>query len=164
MGETIIRQAKLGDVPAISRIETDSFETPWSAQEIVKDVTSGGNVYVVVSEKDGACVGFAEMRTVAGEAQIYNIAVAPEARGCGIGEALLEHLINKADESRCGVINLEVRAGNTAAIGLYKKLGFREVGRRRKYYGGKEDAILMDLDPNQVSVEVAVEVDVDVQN
>lgn len=157
MGETIIRQAKLGDVPAISRIETESFEMPWSAQEIVKDVTSGGSVYVVVAEKDSMCVGFAEMRTVAGEAQIYNIAVAPETRRSGIGEALLEHLINKADEIGCGVINLEVRAGNTAAAGLYKKLGFREVGRRRKYYGGKEDAILMDLDLNQVSVEVEVQ-------
>ncbi len=157
MGETIIRQAKLGDVPAISRIETESFEMPWSAQEIVKDVTSGGSVYVVVAEKDSMCVGFAEMRTVAGEAQIYNIAVAPETRRSGIGEALLEHLINKADEIGCGVINLEVRAGNTAAAGLYKKLGFREVGRRRKYYDGKEDAILMDLDLNQVSVEVEVQ-------
>ena len=160
MSETLIRQAKLGDVPAISRIEIDSFETPWSAQEIVKDVTSGGNVYVVVAEKDGVCTGFAEMRTVAGEAQIYNIAVAPEARGRGTGEALLEHLIDKADASGCAVINLEVRAGNDAALGLYKKLGFREVGRRKKYYNGKEDAILMDLDPNQVSVEVEVEVEV----
>lgn len=154
MGETLIRQAKLGDVPAISRIETESFGTPWSAQEIVKDVTSGGNVYFVVAEGGGEVMGFAEMRTVAGEAQIYNIAVSPEARGCGIGEALLGHLIKKAEESGCASVNLEVRAGNTAALGLYNKLGFREVGRRRKYYDGKEDAILMDLDIVKVEIDV----------
>ena len=157
MAEIIIRQAKLSDVPAISRIETDSFGTPWSAQEIVKDVTSGGNVYFVVAADADKVVGFAEMRNVAGEAQIYDIAVDPEERGRGIGEALLGHLIDKAEEDRCSVVNLEVRAANTAALGLYNKLGFREVGRRRKYYDGKEDAILMDLVPGQLIVDVEVQ-------
>ena len=97
------------------------------------------------------------MRSIAGEAQIYNIAVAEEARGRGVGEALFRHLIDKAEESGCDVVNLEVRAGNEAAIGLYRKLGFVEVGRRRKYYYGKEDAILMDLDLRKVQVDVVIE-------
>ena len=146
MGEILIRQAKLSDVPAISRIEVDSFDSPWSAKEITKDVTAGGGIYFVVAVDGSECVGFAEMR-----------AVAEEARGRGIGEALFRHLIDKAEESGCDVVNLEVRAGNEAAIGLYRKLGFVEVGRRRKYYYGKEDAILMDLDLRKVQVDVVIE-------
>ncbi len=146
MSETI-RQAKLYDVPAISRIEEDSFGSPWSAAEITKDVTSkDGNIYVAVIESDGETAGYAEMRTVAGEAQIYNIVIDKAFRGRGLGEELLRHLIDRAKESGCSMMTLEVRGGNEAAMELYRKLGFREVGRRAGYYSaGGEDAVLMDL-------------------
>lgn len=152
-----IRQAKLYDVPALSRIEDDSFEAPWSADSITKDVTAGGSVYVAVAECGGEKAGYAEFRNIAGEAQIYNIAVAPEFRRRGIGEALLRHLIAKASEDGCFMVTLEVRSGNEAAMTLYEKLGFREVGRRRNYYSkGGEDAVLMDLDLRAISIDVQV--------
>ena len=152
-----IRQAKLYDVPAMARIERDSFEAPWSADEITRDVTAGGNVYVAVALADEERAGYAEIRMIAGEGQIYNIAIAPEFRREGIGEALLRHLIDKADADGCKLVTLEVRSGNEAAMELYKKLGFREVGRRRGYYAkGGEDAVLMDLDLGKVEVEVAL--------
>lgn len=152
-----IRQAKLYDVPAMARIERDSFVAPWSADEITKDVTAGGNVYVAVALADDERAGYAEIRMIAGEAQIYNIAIASEFRRKGIGEALLRHLIDKADADGCKLVTLEVRSGNEAAMELYKKLGFREVGRRKGYYAkGGEDAVLMDLDLGKVEVEVAL--------
>ncbi len=152
-----IRQAKLYDVPAMARIERDSFEASWSADEITKDVTAGGNVYVAVALADEERAGYAEIRMIAGEGQIYNIAIAPEFRREGIGEALLRHLIDKADADGCKLVTLEVRSGNEAAMGLYKKLGFREVGRRKGYYAnGGEDAVLMDLDLGKVEVEVVL--------
>ena len=152
-----IRQAKLYDVPAMARIERDSFEAPWSADEITRDVTAGGNVYVAVALADEERAGYAEIRMIAGEGQIYNIAIAPEFRREGIGEALLRHLIDKADADGCKLVTLEVRSGNEAAMALYKKLGFREVGRRKGYYAkGGEDAVLMDLDLGKVEVEVAL--------
>lgn len=152
-----IRQAKLYDVPAMARIERDSFEAPWSADEITRDVTAGGNVYIAVALADEERAGYAEIRMIAGEGQIYNIAIAPEFRREGIGEALLRHLIDKADADGCKLVTLEVRSGNEAAMELYKKLGFREVGRRKGYYAkGGEDAVLMDLDLGKVEVEVAL--------
>ena len=158
MSEEIrIRQAKLYDVPAMARIERDSFGSPWSAEEITKDVTAGGNVYVAVAECGGEKAGYGEIRMVAGEAQIYNIATAPEFRREGIGEALLRHMIDKAEEDGCTLVTLEVRGGNEAAMALYHKLGFREVGRRKGYYAkGGEDAVLMDLDLRKVEVEVEI--------
>ena len=152
-----IRQAKLYDVPAMARIERDSFAAPWSADEITKDVTAGGNVYVAVALADDERAGYAEIRMIAGEGQIYNIAIAPEFRRGGIGEALLRHLIDKADADGCKLVTLEVRSGNEAAMELYKKLGCREGGRRKGYYAkGGEDAVLMDLDLGKVEVEVAL--------
>ena len=153
-----IRQAKLYDVPAMARIERDSFGSPWSAEEITKDVTACGNVYVAVAEYGGEKAGYGEIRNVAGEAQIYNIAIAPEFRREGIGEALLRHMIAKAEEDGCVLVTLEVRGGNDAAMALYHKLGFREVGRRKGYYAkGGEDAVLMDLDLRRIEVEVEIQ-------
>ena len=155
MSETI-RQAKLYDVPALSRIEQESFDSPWSADEITKDVTSkDGNIYVAVIESDGEKAGYAEMRTVAGEAQIYNIVIDRAFRGKGLGEMLLKHLIDRAKELGCSLITLEVRGGNEAAMELYRKLGFREVGRRKGYYSkGAEDAVLMDLALQDIEITV----------
>ncbi|MBQ3370531.1 MAG: ribosomal protein S18-alanine N-acetyltransferase [Mogibacterium sp.] len=158
MSEEIrVRQAKLYDVPAMARIERDSFGAPWSAEEITKDVTAGGNVYVAVAECGDEKAGYGEIRMVAGEAQIYNIAVAPEFRREGIGEALLRHMIEKAEDDGCTLVTLEVRGGNEAAMALYHKLGFHEVGRRKGYYAkGGEDAVLMDLDLRTIEIEVSI--------
>ncbi len=158
MNEEIrIRPAKLYDVPALARIERDSFGSPWSAEEITKDVTAGGNVYVAVAEYGAEKAGYGEIRFVAGEAQIYNIAIAPEFRREGIGEALLRHMIAKAEDNGCELVTLEVRGGNEAAMALYTKLGFREVGRRKGYYAkGGEDAVLMDLNLRKIEVEIEI--------
>lgn len=153
--ELTIRQARLYDVPAMSRIERESFDDPWSADAITKDVTAQEGIYVAVALIGDERAGYAEYRSVAGEAQIYNIAVAPEFRRAGVGEALLRHLIEKAEAEGCSLVTLEVRAGNDAAMQLYKKLGFREVGRRPDYYNGA-DAILMDLDLRTVEIEVEI--------
>ena len=154
MSETItIRQAKLYDVPSMARIESDSFERPWSADAITKDVTAGGSVYVAVALCGGERAGFGEIRSVAGEAQVYDIAVAPGFRRRGIGEALLRHLIERAEADGCTLVTLEVRDSNNAAADLYKKTGFREVGRRRGYYDGA-DAVLMDLDLRNIEISV----------
>ena len=158
MEEIRVRQAKLYDVPAMARIERDSFESPWSADEITKDITAGGNVYVAVAECGDEKAGYGEIRSVAGEAQVYNIAIAPEFRRNGIGEALLRHMIDRAEEDGCTLVTLEVRSRNSAAMALYEKLGFREVGRRKGYYArGGEDAVLMDLDLRKVEIEIEIQ-------
>lgn len=157
--EIRIRQAKLYDVPAMARIERESFEDYWSPDELTKDVTcSDGSIYVAVAESGGEKAGYADMRIVAGEAQIYNIAIAPEFRRQGIGEALLRHMVDKSEELGLDVITLEVRSGNEAAMALYEKMGFKAVGSRKGYYAkGKEDAVLMDKELGQIEVSVRTE-------
>ncbi len=141
-----IRQAKIYDVPALARIERDSFVSPWSADEITRDVAMNPRAYVAVAEIDGVPVGYADMWIVAGEAQLYNIAVDPAYRRNEIGGKLLEHMAAVAMRS-CRIMTLEVRRSNIPALEMYRKKGFRDVGVRKGYYADNgEDAVLMDLD------------------
>jgi len=78
------------------------------------------------------------------EAHITNIAVSPEYRRMHIGEALLKTVIDECYKNMVKYITLEVRAGNTPAIGLYEKYGFKSLGLRKGYYqDNNEDALIM---------------------
>ena len=88
--------------------------------------------------------GFAGFWLMADEAHLINLAVRETHRHRGIGELLLIATIDLASQLNAHVITLEVRASNTAAVNLYGKYGFIQVGLRRAYYiENKEDAILM---------------------
>lgn len=161
-----IRQAKIYDVPALARIERDSFVHPWSADDILRDIAKNERAYVAVAEINGEPVGYADMWIVAGEAQLFNIVVDPAYRGNEIGFRLLVHMFKVASQT-CNVITLEVRRSNVPAISLYLKSGFRQTGMRKAYYTDNgEDAVLMDrdLDNNEDSGDGNdLEVDIEVQ-
>lgn len=79
-------------------------------------------------------------------AELENIAVAPAARGQGIGVALCAAVADWCRYESAAAIELEVRAGNTAAIALYRRVGWTPTGRRPNYYHSPtEDAVLMTL-------------------
>lgn len=72
-----------------------------------------------------------------------NIVVKKKYRRQGIGEKLLENLINMSKEMNFDSLNLEVNSKNRPALEMYKKFGFEQIGSRKKYYNNKDDAILM---------------------
>jgi [ribosomal protein S18]-alanine N-acetyltransferase len=77
------------------------------------------------------------------EAHLLNITVLPERQRCGLGGELLGYLFDVARSHGAVRMLLEVRPGNDAALALYRRFGFGEIGRRRGYYQGSEDAIVM---------------------
>lgn len=84
------------------------------------------------------------MWVVLDESQITNVAVLPEGRGKGIGEALMREAIAYAKSLNVVVMSLEVRVTNEVAQNLYRKLGFQEGGIRKGYYtDNQEDALVM---------------------
>ncbi|MGC6484740.1 MAG: GNAT family N-acetyltransferase [Candidatus Puniceispirillales bacterium] len=99
----------------------------------------------LLAEVDAAPAGFIIGWAVAGEAEIIQISVATSHRRQGIGAALLERFLNDHAPAGC---RLDVRPDNRAAIGLYRRFGFREEGVREGYYRGDNtaDALLMRLD------------------
>ena len=86
------------------------------------------------------------MSTGASEAHILNLCIAQDYRRRGLGQRLLEHMLDAAKLSNVGTVFLEVRPSNDGAIALYDKMGFNQIGTRRDYYPakvGREDAIIL---------------------
>ena len=93
---------------------------------------------------EAGVIGYANFRFLAGEGELMRIAVLPEHRGCGESKKLMDRLEISAKEKEAPDLTLEVRAGNTPAINLYKSYGFQAEAVRKNYYQNPvEDALIM---------------------
>ncbi len=77
---------------------------------------------------------------------IDSIAVLPKHRNQGIGNQLLQALIEEARQRRCKTLALEVATPNEAGLAFFKSHGFRQVRKLPNYYGRHLDGILMTAD------------------
>jgi len=148
----VLRGMRLDDVPAVAAIDRESFPLPWSESSFRHDLTANPAAHLIVAEDASGGVrriaGYAGYWLVVDEAHLSTLAVAPAWRRRGVGEHLLRHAMDLAARQGAGMMTLEVRVSNVAARTLYRKLGFRVVGRRRQYYKDNlEDAILMTREP-----------------
>jgi [ribosomal protein S18]-alanine N-acetyltransferase len=101
---------------------------------------------VAADSGSDAPVGFLLAGLVPPEAELETIAVALEWRRRGVGELLLEALMQELRTVSVTELHLEVRASNLGALSFYSRSGFAETGRRARYYADpKEDAVLMRL-------------------
>lgn len=133
------------DAFSASEIEKLCFSKPWSEATLVSEMKSRYSDFFGAFEGE-KLVGYIGGRTIAGETEIFNVAVSPEYRRKGIGKKLIEKFIEASKEKETDVIFLEVRASNLPAINLYEGAGFVFCGIRKDYYDDpKENAILMRL-------------------
>ena len=131
------------DVPFISRLEEETFSMPWSEASFLQMIEKEDTDYFV-AEEDGRLLGGCGLLLVAGEGNITNVVVAPEARRRGVATGLLTCLMEAGDRAGLGAYTLEVRVSNAAAIALYEKLGFVSEGIRPHFYEKPaEDAMIM---------------------
>jgi ribosomal-protein-alanine N-acetyltransferase len=140
----IIRPMAENDLEAVLVIEEESFSTPWRREHFEHEMTSPHSFPFVVVY-NGIVTGYVCLMSLFEEAQILDIAVAPEQRGRGIARILMDCAISVAREKGAELLALEVRASNGAAITLYKRCGFVRTGLRQKYYEGRDDAVLMEM-------------------
>ncbi len=139
----IYRRMRPEDVPFISRLEEETFSMPWSAESFLQMIEREDNEYFV-AEEDGHLLGGCGLLLIAGEGNITNVAVVPEARRRGVASGLLTYLMAEGDRAGLTAYTLEVRVSNAAAIGLYEKLGFVSEGIRPNFYEKPtEDAVIM---------------------
>lgn len=141
----MIRLATHADLDAIEEIDRHSFPRPWSRAtfeaELARDVA---RIAVV---DDRGVIAFCNYWLVAGEVHILAIATHPDHRRGGLGAQLLAHALDDGRARRCTIATLEVRRGNTPAIALYERAGFRIVHVRQRYYvDNDEDALVMTCD------------------
>lgn len=139
------RTMQSSDLDAVVAIERQVQFHPWTKQQFLDSLTSASHCSVL--EHAGQVIGFCILQTVVDEANLLLMAIDPAHQGKGYGYLLLEQAV-EALGARCVMVFLEVRVSNQAAIGLYEKLGFHQVGTRRGYYPsatGREDAAVMAL-------------------
>lgn len=133
--------ATKNDIPDIANIENRSFSTPWSEKSILESMNAKTVFYT--AHYGGKSVGYIGLSKISGEGYVTNIAVLPEYRRRGIGQKLIEYMINDCKE-QLEFISLEVRVSNNAAVSLYKKFGFERVGLRKNFYTKPtENAVIM---------------------
>lgn len=119
---------------------------PWNENQLQAEMAAANSRGWVV-EGEGGIVGYAFFRTCLPECELLHVVVAPEQRRRGLGEFLVDQVLGQLAAAGCTCCLLEVRESNVAARQLYDKMGFFQVGRRKKYYRQPvEDALLMQRD------------------
>ena len=130
----------------VYELELESYDFPWT-KEILRDcILYKYDSFVVVLNDN--LVGYIISKIAYPETHILNLTVKKNFRKKGIGKALIELIISDARLRNSENIILEVRANNTDAQSLYKKLNFEVIGTRKDYYESKndrEDAYVLNL-------------------
>jgi ribosomal-protein-alanine N-acetyltransferase len=143
-----IRRMKENDLAAVRTIEALSFSNPWSDNTFRGEIqnTSISFPLVVVRRPGDEVIAYIIFWQIRDDVQVNNLAVHPDCRGLGLGEVMMRFAIAKVRAAGASFMTLEVRPSNTAAVTLYKKLGFGILGTRKNYYTKpEEDAFVMGL-------------------
>jgi ribosomal-protein-alanine N-acetyltransferase len=145
LDHTLLRDMNPADVAGIVCIEQRVHACPWSCGNFTDALTS--NYVCKVCEAKGEILGYVVFMVAVDEAHLLNISVVAEHQRKGLGRWLLGTTMENARACNMRRMLLEVRFSNAAALGLYRDVGFREIGQRRGYYAadnGREDAIVME--------------------
>jgi ribosomal-protein-alanine N-acetyltransferase len=143
----ILRDMTEADLDTVLRIERGVHAHPWTLGNFSDALRS--KYECKVYESNDVILGYAVLMLAVDEAELLDIAVATEHQRHGWGRKLLEEMMVLSRRHEMRRLVLEVRASNAAAIGLYRSMGFADIGLRRDYYpaeNGREDAILMGLE------------------
>lgn len=141
---------KIGHLDAVMAIEHACHARPWTRGNFTDSLASG-YLADVLFDAGRTLVGYCVAVAGAGEMHLLNLSVAPEYRRHGHASFMMQALISRCRALRLEQLWLEVRVSNDGARGLYRQLGFHEVGLRPAYYPAPagqpkargEDAVLM---------------------
>ena len=139
-GGVEIAEGSVADLAAVMRVMENSFDPAfgeaWTAPQCAGLLPMAG-VWLSLARRGEAVVGFALGRIVRDEAELLLLAVHRSSQGMGVGQRLLDRFGVVAASKGAEQLHLEVREGNHA-VSLYSRNGYREVGRRRNYYNGRD--------------------------
>ncbi|MCH8928767.1 MAG: ribosomal protein S18-alanine N-acetyltransferase [Candidatus Marinimicrobia bacterium] len=132
------------DLSWVTEVENRCFPDPWLTEAFEAEINQNDFSKPIVALLGDKRVGYAVPRYIADELEITNFAVDPDFRRMNVGSMMLGRILSDGEKRDVKYGYLEVRVGNLAAIKLYKKFGFNEVGLRKNYYSGiNTDAIIM---------------------
>ncbi|HEY1637617.1 MAG TPA: GNAT family N-acetyltransferase [Rhizomicrobium sp.] len=129
-----IEPASESDSGQLASLHGRCLADAWDAQAFEALLKSGKTFAQIARARDNALAGVVVCRVAADEAEILTLGVVPECRRAGFGRRLVRAAAATVFAQGAQTLFLEVDVGNTAALSLYRQLGFAEVGRRRGYY------------------------------
>jgi ribosomal-protein-alanine N-acetyltransferase len=132
-GEPALSEARPADAAALAKLHAVSFHRGWSDGEFERLLIER-NTVAHRAMLGRTMAGFILSRLAAGEAEILSVAVAPARRGKGLARRLLDLHLRRLAGLSVRAVFLEVDEDNEPARRLYRRAGFREVGRRPGYY------------------------------
>ena len=140
-----ITDARTADAAAIAALHGVSFRRGWGEDEILRLLLERD----VVTQRmmaGGKLIGFIMSRLAAGEAEILSVAIASTWQSRGLSRQLLDLHLRRLAGLGIRAVYLEVGERNTPACRLYRRAGFREVGRRHGYYEDGATALVLRRD------------------
>ena len=155
MQARIFDRATPADIDGLTELELQCFRQPWSRESIASEFEAHAGAGLLLRDPaaPGRLIAALFYRRVDDEAHLFRVAVAPEHRRRGIGADLIAEFIRRARADRLRAAVLEVGCANSAALGLYRRFGFRIVGTRKGYYdGAREDALILNLNLHEEDV------------
>jgi len=145
-GRYLIRPTGSEDAIQLARLERELFTDPWSAASF-RELCGADSLAVFEGE---TLVGYLIGRIIGEQAEILNLGVSPPYRRRGHARRLVLSFLQKAADNGVATVFLEVRESNMAARELYRDLGFKPIGRQRRYYSDPiENAIVLARDLDQ---------------
>lgn len=146
MNDIVIIPMAEEHITELARLEKLCFSTPWNEQ-MLREELDNRTAHFRVAICGGSIAGYIGIFVVCESCYISNIAVFPEYRKNGIGTMLIDSACKIAKENEAQSLSLEVRPSNDAALALYRKKGFEEVGLRKNFYRKpREDALILTKD------------------
>ena len=147
-----LRPMRLSDISSVMAIERSAFQVPWKESayhyEVAENRLASYQVLTVeLADLPSKLIGYAGFWMLVDEAHISTIAVAANWRRRGLGHLLLLNVLFLAYKSEAELATLEVRTTNNVAQELYRAYRFEIVGGRKRYYQGREDALIMTVEP-----------------
>ncbi|MEO8054044.1 MAG: ribosomal protein S18-alanine N-acetyltransferase [Acidobacteriota bacterium] len=140
------RDAHAVDLDAIAALERAAFPVPWKREYFEVEIGAAHRFNRVAIGPRGDLAGYVFCAFAAGELHVNKIATGENHRRRGIASHLMDEVLAFARAAGVEEVYLEVRVSNRAARAFYADLGFREAGRRSRYYLDGEDALVLVLD------------------
>jgi ribosomal-protein-alanine N-acetyltransferase len=134
----MIRNLTTQDAAEAAALHALCFPKGWPAQDFARYVLDPA-VTARAVVKDGRILAVCVATLVSAEAEILTVMVHPDHRRQGLGQSLLQDMLEQGGETWI----LDVAADNLPAILLYRRLGFLEIRRRKGYYANGVDALVM---------------------
>jgi len=137
----IVEQVAAQSAERMAALHEKCFDHPWPASEFAS-LLSMTSTRAFAVQRDGCHIALVLVRIAADEAEILTVGVDPAERGKGLGMAVLERAEQAVADLGAISLFLEVNQHNDPARALYTRAGYSEIGRRPRYYRGRDDALI----------------------